>query len=443
MAFTASVVVTTLMTFGIDDVLLSRSKRIGLWSPVAFKVSMAFAVIGAVLMLALAPLAAHFYHNPQIAGLVAVLAISVPISALTTVPNAVLRANFRNRFLSTYGTAEVFGIQGATVAFALMGLGAYSFVLPLPIAAVVRSIVFHRVAPRWAQSRKLQMRRLRHITFSGATVFGQRVIITLRNQTGYAVLGLLTSTTALGYYFFAFRLAAQPVFALSSSLTGALFPGLATLRDQPQRQLKAALSASNILIAITLPICSLQAALAGPMLRLVFAKKWEPAIPIVEILSLALAFDMGPTVAGAMANANGRFRIQLWIAFGALPSFFLMIILGAVYGQGIGLAISMAIYYFLAAIVIPYVVFATYGVKLIQIIETYLYPILFSILAVGIPRVLIQQYMPGIGNIGVIVVLPLISIPAYVLLVKQFMPNLTADILSRAKVFRFKKPVLA
>ena len=443
MAFTASTVITTLMTFGIDDVLMSRSKRIGLWSPVAFKVSMAFAVLGAVLMLSLAPLAAHFYHNPRVAGLIVVLAISVPINALTTVPNAVLRSHFRNRFLSTYGTAEAIGVQAATVIFALMGLGAYSFVLPLPISAAVRSVVFHRVAPRWARPRRLQMKRLRHVTFTGATVFGQRVIITLRNQADYAVMALLTTTTALGFYFFAFRMAAQPVYALANSLAGALFPGLATLRDQPERQLKAALSAASILTAIALPICSLQAALAGPVLRQLFDKKWEHAIPIVEILSLGLAFDMGPIVSGALANANGRFRIQLWIALGALPAFFLMIVAGVIWNQGVGVAITLSIYYVIAAVVIPYVIFKKYGVKVMEIVSTYLYPALFSMLAIGAPRLLLQWYAPNIGNIGLIVVLPIISVPTYVLLVKYFMPNLTADILSRAKAFRSRKAAIA
>ena len=54
----------------------------------AFWASLAFSLLGAVALLAVAPLAAHFCRSSKLFGLLAVLALSLPISALGNVPSA-------------------------------------------------------------------------------------------------------------------------------------------------------------------------------------------------------------------------------------------------------------------------------------------------------------------------------------------------------------------
>ena len=95
----------------------------------------------------------------------------------------------------------------------------------------------------------------------------------------------------VGAYFFAFRLAIQPVQLLAGNLSNVLFPILAQLRGDPARQGEAALKASRVLSYVVMPYCFLQAAVAKPLLTLVFADKWLAAIPLMQILSIGLAFD--------------------------------------------------------------------------------------------------------------------------------------------------------
>lgn len=84
------------------------------------------------LMLVAAPVAGRMYHSPDLFGLVAVLAIALPIAALPTVPYVKLRAAMDFRFLATYSSGEMLAVQVASVALAALGCGAYSFVLPAP-----------------------------------------------------------------------------------------------------------------------------------------------------------------------------------------------------------------------------------------------------------------------------------------------------------------------
>ena len=83
-----SAVMATLVGFGVDDVVLSRARKFHVWVTPAFWASLAFSLLGAVALLAVAPLAAHFCRSSKLFGLLAVLALSLPISALGNVPSA-------------------------------------------------------------------------------------------------------------------------------------------------------------------------------------------------------------------------------------------------------------------------------------------------------------------------------------------------------------------
>ncbi len=67
------------------------------------------------------------------------MGLAIPLTALANVPCILLRAQLRFRDLAMVGGAEVVGVQVLTVAFAAARMGPYSFVLPLPIVALIRT----------------------------------------------------------------------------------------------------------------------------------------------------------------------------------------------------------------------------------------------------------------------------------------------------------------
>ena len=207
------------------------------------------------------------------------MAINLPLGAASTVPVVKLRAELNFRYLGSYATAETVAIQfWLPSPVPPRGLGAYSFVLPLPVAAGIKAIIFWWKAPLPIRPghRRLQYR---HLVGSGLMVLSTRVMIAAVNQGDYIVLGLLASQSVVGVYFFAFRLAAQPLQMLAGSFGGVLFPAFRQLENDPARQMDAALRASRILAYSITPVCFLQAAEAGPLLHLMFGNRWNGAVP--------------------------------------------------------------------------------------------------------------------------------------------------------------------
>ena len=427
-------VAATLVNFGIDDVLTQRQHRVQFWTGSALWVGLGLGMAGAVGVVAISPFAAALYRQPPLIGLLAVLAVSMPIGTLSTVPTVLLRAQLRFTFLAAYSAIELITQQLFTIVLAWRGCGAYSFVIPVPVMALVRVAVFWSAAR--PSRRRLIMRRKQagYLMRNGATVFGSKLITSAIGQGDYAILGVFASSATVGAYFFAFRLAAQPVFLLAGNFNAVIYPVLARFRGEPKRQRDAALRASRMLAHITLPLGFIQAAVAGPLLRTFFGSRWLSAIPLIEILSIGLAFDAVPWIAGALLAARGGFARNLWYSLISLPLFFALILAGVVFGGAVGVALGVAVYYLVYAPTYSYVVFRREGATGAEVAALFWKPALLAALATGaglLAAVAGARLSPN--GVWLALVIGAVSCPVYAGLVRLFSPSTFEDVAGRLR----------
>ena len=374
LVLSVNALVQPVMDFGVEDVLMSRRKSLRLWIGPAYGLSITLGMVASLLLAAAAPVAGAVYHDPGLVGLVLVMAVSCALYAFSIIPDARLRSDMRFGVVSIYATADMIAIQCLTLLLAWRGLGAYAFVLPLPISSVMRSIILRQLAPVSLRG-AFRVRRWRHLLSRGALVFGRRILQVGREQGDYFVLGLMTSPAVLGAYFFAFRLAAQPVYMLVRSLSVVLFPALASLGTEPDRQVDAAIRASRILGLVVTPFSFLLAGVAQPMVLLLFGPRWSPSVPYIQILSVALAFDVLPCVAGALATARGLFRLQLRLAAGSVAFFLICILAGVALDGAIGVAFGVFAFFFVSSIASPMLVFRPMHHRTRRLVRLWIEPV--------------------------------------------------------------------
>ena len=72
--------------------------------------------------------------------------LSVPFSGLDIVADAKLTSELKFGYLAVVKWLTAVGTMGLSIIFAKMGLGAYSFVLPLPIVTVMRLVLLWSAA---------------------------------------------------------------------------------------------------------------------------------------------------------------------------------------------------------------------------------------------------------------------------------------------------------
>jgi PST family polysaccharide transporter len=418
LAGTITSIVALIANFGTDDVLLQRQRTIKYWTTSAFLISLVLGVVSMVLVVAAAPFAAAMYQAPILRTILPIMALSMPLGALSTVPEVKIRAALNFRFLARYSIMEFAVSQALIVALALSGFGVFSFVFPAPIVAAARALVFWIVAkPEFG---RMRIKQLGMMGSSSAVVFGTKIITAFVGQGDYFILGLIASKPVVGSYYFAFKLASQPIQLLAGNVSNVLFPTLAGLWDDPERQRRTALNASRILSFLVMPYCFTQAAIARPLLTLAFGTKWEAAIPLVQILSVGLAFDAVSWVAGSLLSARGEFRRAFVYSCIFSPLFFIAVAIGGNYFSATGVAVAVSAFYALLAPVYSYAVFSSLGVSFGEVAKIYIGSTVFAASAVII-AIKIASETPS-GDLLQSIIIGTLGISLYLVQVRLFMP---------------------
>ena len=418
LAYTVSTFGAVLVNFGVESVLLQRQKTIRFWLVPALWYSLGLGLLGFLVVVVAGPIAGRIYGLPQIAVLAAIIGIGMPITALAAVPTVLLRARYQFRMIASLGLAETLLIQGLTIGFALGGLGAYSFVLPLPMVAVLRTITIWLITRPDLSGLWRKIGRTKYLMNSSLAVFGPGLVLSAIRQGDYVVLGILGNDTAVGIYFFAFKLASQPLLLMAMSLSSVLFPALSQLRSTPKAQGEAALRAARLMGLLIMPLAFLQAGLIEPAVHLVFQTKWNASIPIMQILSVALGFDAIAWIASTLLTAQRGFQRQFLYMLVSAPIFFALIIIGGWHGQPIGVAIGVAIYYILVTPTYSYIIFRRNGATLTRLILLYLMPATIAFLAISC-AVLLTAASGVSGNITKITLISLLDVTFYTVLLRM------------------------
>jgi PST family polysaccharide transporter len=426
LATSVTSVIGVLIGFGIDDVLLSRARKFRFWVVPAILIGFSFSLVGAAALLAAAPITARVYRSDTVFGLLGILALGLPVGALGTVPNAFLRSQLKFRFLATYGIVELTACQVATILLAWRGFGAYSFVIPSPFAALVRAIVLWRVARPPLRGR-VRRRQFSLLLRCGSAVFGTKLVTALRQNGDYLLLGAFASNASVGLYFLAFKLAAAPVYMLASSMSGVLFPALAQLRGEPWRQRCAVLSASRAVALAVIPLSVLEAAVARPFVRSFFGEKWVAAAPMLSILSLGLAFDVVPCVAGALIGANGNFKALWRWSLASIPIFFSLIGIGCFAHGAEGVAVGVAVFFAIGGPSFSFFAMRPLGCSARDVLAIYAPPTLCAAAATGL-ALLLARVLPLEGwDILAAFLVSVVSLLGYIIFVRWLSPAAARD----------------
>ena len=83
----------------------------------------------------------------QVQSLIDIIALGMPLSALATVPTILLRVRLEFRKIAAINFGETVATQILTIALAFGGLGVYSFAIPSPVVAALKSAALWVAAP--------------------------------------------------------------------------------------------------------------------------------------------------------------------------------------------------------------------------------------------------------------------------------------------------------
>lgn len=407
-----------IQNFGMSDVLVSRGKSFMVLHPLAQSLSILFAISAFVLSIILGFTSQFVYGSKELFYLIVIMSLSIPFNALSVLPDAKLRIDLKFRSLNLIQVFSSFGTQLLTILFALLSLGVYSFVIAPVLIAIFRYAALSQVARvhfQWHFTLRHSKVLLNNSTWSFVYALFQRFI----QQGDYLIIGFFVTKAMLGVYYLAYSLSVQVIGFLVNSINPVLFPTLMKIpKNEKDKIREALLKITTYFSLLGMPFACWQAVCAEPLILIFLEEKWEPAIELVQILSLGIGFSVVGALWAIAIRIRSEFFLQAKLSAISTSIFVCFLIIGTYFNNLTGAAISVSLYHMLVTPFLIYYSFKYYGVEFLQLMR----PILtYSFLSISVFGVFFFIVSANIEQMWYVLLLNGIIAPiAYLIIVGVF-----------------------
>ncbi|MGW5847194.1 oligosaccharide flippase family protein [Streptomyces sp. NPDC055254] len=268
-------------------------------------------------LFAVAPAVAAVLGAPEASGVLRVMCVCVVLDGLSQVPAGFLTREFaQGRRMAVDGLNFVLS-TAVTLLLAVQGWGAMSFAwgsVAGNAAALVGCCLAAPGTLRFGWDREQAGALLRFgLPLAGASMLALGVV-----NVDTMVVGASLDQLALGFYVLAFNISGWPVRIVSEAARRVSFAGFSRLADSPGALADGFGRALGVVITATVPLCVLLAALAGPVVQLVYGARWLPAAPALPwLMALGLvriACELAYDCLVAIGRRRSLIAVQgLWL----------------------------------------------------------------------------------------------------------------------------------
>lgn len=232
-------------------------------------------------LFAAAPLVARVLGSPEASGVLRVMCVCVVLDGLSQVPAGFLTREFAQGKRMAIDAVNFVLSTAVTLLLATEGFGAMSFAWGSVAGNVAALIGCCLAAPGtlrfgWDPDQARALLRF-GLPLAGASMLALGVV-----NVDTMVVGSALDQLALGFYVLAFNISGWPVRIISEAARRVSFAGFSRLADSDTGGGPGALAAGfgralGVVMTATVPLCVLLAALAGPIVELVYGERWLPA----------------------------------------------------------------------------------------------------------------------------------------------------------------------
>jgi teichuronic acid exporter len=321
----------TLLDGGLVVVLLSRRELPAQLQGAAASAVLLSGVLLSAAVIAVAPLAGIFFHNPALVPLMWLASLQLPLNASTMLPTVRLLKEMRFRELAL---AQTLGsiVQGlATLAFAYRGQAYWSLILGTLAGVGVRSLALW-VAVGGRPVPNLRFGLLLPLWTHGAQLVAQRMVWFAIGNLDIFLLGRLGGAQVLGAYTLAKNLAHSPLDQLSGVVTPVSMSTFAAKVGDSEGQLRGLVLLVAVTSCVVFPFFWVGGVLSQLAFPLIFGSRWSSLIaPFIAFAAVVPARCIYALVDAAIMG-TGRFTTTLKNALTWAAIIAPLLLIGARYG---------------------------------------------------------------------------------------------------------------
>lgn len=290
--------------------LVQRPRITDLDRSTAFWTSLGAGLALTLVGVGISPLVADFFSTPAVAPLFAATSLLFVLTALSVTQNALLTREMDFRRLEIREMAATVVGGAAAVALAFSGAGAWAIVGQNLVVAGMSAVLLWRLSP-WRPRLVYSRESLRSLGSYGVRTLSSQFLDYLVLNMDNLLVGRFLGSVALGLYALAYNVMFLPLGRIARPIAQVMFSAFAKLQGEPERLRDGWLRGNRFAAAVNAPLFLGMAVVAPDFVPVVLGSKWDAAVPVLQLLSVAGAIQSFQTLNWSCVQATGRAEVML------------------------------------------------------------------------------------------------------------------------------------
>lgn len=308
----------TIIESGLGVGLIQRQDREDIDFSTLFVFNLAVSSFFYLLLFFSAPFISSFFGQSQLTDLTRVLGLSLFINAFAIVQRTKLTiaVDFKSIARSNVTGMVVGGVSG--VMAAINGYGVWSLVIQVLTGGLASSLSLWFFS-NWSPSFVFSKKSFKSLFGYGSKLLMAGLYAQLLNNIYNICLGKFYPAASLGYYTRAKSFADLSAGTIVGVIQQATFPILAAVQHDKEKLVSIYSRMIRMSAFFIIPIMTLIALLAKPIVILLLTEKWATLIPLLQWMVFARIFLPMSAVNLNLLNAIGRSDLFLKVDLSKLP----------------------------------------------------------------------------------------------------------------------------
>ncbi len=252
-----------------------------------------------------------YYDNPQLASVLAILALSYLLTPFHMIPTALMTRDLDFRGLFFVNVSASLASAIVAISLASLGFSASSLAWAMVAQASVRTIVAQRQrAVRIPLP--LMLQDLRPILSFGSGSAVLTIIGAIGVRTPDLIIGSVVGMTAVGLFSRAAALAGQLYVLLSGAIGSIFYPTFARIRDRGEALGEPYTRVVAGYCAVTMPAMFGLCAAAVPLINTLFGPKWAGSAEVLQYIAISEIFFIALPLHMDLPILMGRMKSLIW-----------------------------------------------------------------------------------------------------------------------------------
>ncbi|MGW9402465.1 lipopolysaccharide biosynthesis protein [Arthrobacter sp. NPDC055585] len=335
------VFVTLLLDQGLSAALIQRPGLSNRAAGATFTVNLILAVLVGGLTWLSSEALADFFRVQELELVLKILALAIPLKALSITPRAMLARDLRFRGISTAEIGAAVAGSAAGITAALLGATYFSVLYQVIVTDLVTAAVL--LAATRGPRPNLHFGEVRALLPFSLRVFATNGLAYFSRNIDNILVGRVLGVTSLSLYGMAYRVLVVPVQLIGQTVNRVMFPAFSRLAADPELVAGKLRSAMAFLALCVVPLMAFTACAAPVLVDLVLGESWSAAAPLMSVLAIGGARETVFYLASSLMKGMGRAGLNLKYEVVATAAQVGGILVGLQYGLlGVALGYTIA-----------------------------------------------------------------------------------------------------